>query len=209
MAMDRTLATLAAAALLLAPLAAGAQGKDGLTYRCTSKDGKRYYGSTIPRQCLGERIEQLNRQGMVVKRIDPEGDEKTRAAQEAEAARKQEQAAARREEERRNRALLATYTSERDIEDARQRALDAHGRTLQEVELRIEALRKRRAGYDKELEFYKGGKPPVKLQQDIRNAEIDLQAQESLLAAKKKEGEAINGRYDEDRKRYLELTGRR
>jgi hypothetical protein len=56
MAMDRTLATLAAAALLLAPLAAGAQGKDGLTYRCTGKDGKRYYGSTIPRQCLGERI---------------------------------------------------------------------------------------------------------------------------------------------------------
>lgn len=209
MAMDRTLATLAAAALLLAPLAAVAQGKDGLTYRCTGKDGKRYYGSTIPRQCLGERIEQLNRQGMVVKRIDPQGDEKARAAQEAEAARKQEQAAARREEERRNRALLATYTSERDIEDARRRALDAHGRTLQEVELRIEALRKRRAGYDKELEFYKGGKPPVKLQQDIRNAEIDLQAQESLLAAKKKEGEAINERYDEDRKRYLELTGRR
>jgi hypothetical protein len=201
---------LAAAALMLAPLGAEAQGKAGLTYRCTGKDGKRYYGSTIPRQCLGQLVEQLNQQGMVVKRIDPEGDEKARAAKQAEAAKKREEAAARREADRRNRALLATYTSAQDIEDARKRALDAHGRTLQDAELRIEALRKRRAGYDKELEFYKGdNKPPAKLQQDIRNAEIDLEAQEGLLAAKKKEAEAINERYDEDKKRYLELTGRR
>ena len=145
MAKISRLAMLAAAALALAPLAAQAQGKAGLTYRCTGKDGKRYYSSTIPRQCYGELVEQLNAQGMVVKRFDPEGEEKARAAKEAEAAKKREEAAARREEDRRNRALLATYTSAQDIEEARKRALDAHGRTQQEVELRIEALRKRRA----------------------------------------------------------------
>lgn len=210
MAKTSRLAMLAAAALALAPLAAQAQGKAGHTYRCTGKDGKRYYSSTIPRQCYGELVEQLNAQGMVVKRFDPEGEEKARAAKEAEAAKKREEAAARREEDRRNRALLATYTSAQDIEEARKRALDAHGRTIEDVKLRIEALHKRRAGYDKELEFYKGdSKPPAKLQRDIRNVEIDLAAQEGLLAAKNREADAINERYDEDRKRYLQLTGRR
>lgn len=204
------LAVLAAAALAVAPLAAIAQPAKGqLTYRCTSKDGKKYYGSTIPQQCYGRLVEQLNAQGLVVKRIDPEGEEKERRAQEAAAAKKREIEAASKESSRRNRALLATYTSEKDIEDARARALFENKKAVVEVEMRIEALKKRRAGYDKELEFYKDKtKPPAKLHEDIRNAEIDLQAQEGLLAAKQKEVDGINARYDEDKKRYVELTRR-
>ena len=48
--------------------------------------------------------------------------------------------------------------------------------------------------------------PPQKLQQDIANAKIDIRAQETLLAAKKKEVDTINAKYDDDKKRYLELT---
>jgi len=59
----------------------------------------------------------------------------------------------------------------------------------------------------KELEFYQGkNKPPAKVMQDIQNNEIDLKAQQALLTAKKKEVEGINARYDEDKRRYLELT---
>jgi hypothetical protein len=207
--MAPRLAMLAAVALLLAPLHADAQGKAGITYRCSSKDGKRYYGSTIPRECLGQPIEQLNQQGMVVKRIDPEGEEKAQAAREAEEEKRREQTAARREDQRRNRAVLATYTSEKDIEDARRRAVDDNRKALQEVERRIEVLKKRRAGYDKELEAQKdGNKPSAKLQEDIRVTEVDLRAQENLLVTKQKDLEAINERYDEDKKRYLELTRR-
>ena len=42
--------------------------------------------------------------------------------------------------------------------------------------------------------------------EDIKNSEIDLQAQEGLLAAKKKEVVAINAKYDEDKKRFIEAT---
>src|SRR5260221_7927590 len=110
---------LLAAALALAPLAAQAQS----TYRCVSKDGKKYYGSTIPQQCLGQPIEVLSPQGTVIRRIDPEGDERARIAKEAEALKKREEDTAVKEEARRNRALLATYTSEKDIDEARVRAL--------------------------------------------------------------------------------------
>jgi hypothetical protein len=115
-----------------------------------------------------------------------------------------------REETRRNRALLATYTSEHDIEDARRRALADNEKQVKEVEQKIEQIKKTRAKYEKELEFYqdkKSGKtsPPAKLSTDIKNTEIDQKAQEELLAAKKKEVSAINTKYDEDKKRFVEL----
>jgi hypothetical protein len=189
-------------ALVAAPLAAQTQ----LTYRCTGNDGKRYYGSTIPRQCFGRPIEQLNAQGLVVRRIDPEGDEKAREAKAAAEAKSRQEEAASREERRRNEALLATYTSERDIEEARSRDLADNEKAVREVQGKIDTIKKRRAGYDKELTFYQDKTPPAKLTEDIKNAEIDLKAQEELLAAKKKEVASINAKYDQDKKRYIQLT---
>jgi hypothetical protein len=192
--------------LMLAPVVASAQ----VTYRCAGADGKKYYGSTIPPQCYGRPVEQINKQGTVVRRIDPEGEAKERAEKEANLAKKKEEDAVVREESRRNRALLATYTSERDIEEARRRALSDNEKAVKDVEQKIDALKKTRAKYDKELEFYqdkKSGqaKPPPKLSLDIKNAEIDLKAQEDLLAVKKKEVSVINSKYDEDKKRFAEL----
>ena len=204
--MARHLAGLAIFALLVAPLAALAQPQT-VTYRCTAKDGKKYYGSTIPRQCMGQPIEQLNARGMVVKRMDAEGDEKARAEKEVELARKRELDTAAKEESRRNRALLATYTSEKDVEEARRRSLAENQKTTLEVQLRIEGIKKDQVRLTKELEFYQGkNKPPAKLLEELKNAEIDIKAQEDLLAAKKREITTINAKYDDDRKRYLELT---
>jgi hypothetical protein len=194
-----------AAALLLPPLAADAQ-----SYRCTSKDGKKYYGSAVPSQCIGQPVEVMNKQGRVVQRIDPEGTEKERAAKEAAEAKKREQLAVQREAARRNRALLATYTSTKDIDEARKRALADNHKAILDVETRVEQIRKRQAGYEKELELYKSkDNPPARLADDLRNAEVDLKYQEELLVVKRKEVEQINARYDDDKKRYIQLTGRR
>jgi hypothetical protein len=199
---------IAAAALLATPLVADAQSV--YTYRCTSKDGKKYYGSTIPPQCYGRPVEQLNNQGLVVKRIDPEGDEKAKEEKEAALAKAKEMEAASREDLRRGRALLATYTSERDIEDARRRALEDNESAVREVEGKIDALKKKRTGYQNEIALYKDpankkGEVPARLTADLKNSEIDLKAQEELLTAKKKEVTAINAKYDEDKKRFGEL----
>src|SRR6266568_3822942 len=202
---------LLAAALAMAPLAAEAQLQQ-FTYRCVSKDGKKYYGSTIPQQCQGQLIEQLSPQGTVLRRIDPEGDEKARAAKEAEALKKRDEDTLAKEQSRRNQALLATYASEKDIDDARARALQENDKAIKEIERRVEDIKKRQAGYEKEMEFYREGaakpsadkkaksvnpppearsgpKPPPKLVEDMRNSEVDLRAQENLLAVKKKEVE--------------------
>jgi hypothetical protein len=198
----------AAAVLLAAPLAASAQPKDDqYTYRCTGKDGKRHYGQAIPPACVGQPLELLNKQGLVVKRIDPEGDEK-----EQELEKKRELENAQKDQLRRNRALLATYTSEKDIEDARARALREHQKQVEEIQGKMDEIKRRHASYNKELALYKDttkGQPPQRLKEEIVNAEIDLKAQQTLLEAKKKEVDGINARYNEDKRRYQEATGKR
>ena len=196
----------ALAALASLPLFAEAQS----TYRCSGSDGKRYYGSTIPQPCYGRRVEVLNSQGMVVRRIDPEGDEKQRVAKEAQAENERKRETASREAQRRDRALLATYGSEKDIEEQRVRALADNQRSVKDVEARIQDIRKRQASYEREMTFYPSPKnPPSKLLEDIKAAEVDLAAQQDLLAIMRKEVEQINARYSDEKKRFVQLTKRR
>jgi hypothetical protein len=223
--MTRIAAALALALWALCALAQ--QGSLQTTYRCVGKDGKKYYGSTIPRQCIGQPVEQLSSQGTVLRRIAPTAEEtdEEREAKEAAAAKKREADKEAKEQERRNRALLATYTSEKDIEDARGRAIAENEKAVKAVEVRIAEIKKRQAGFEKEMEFYKepaakpgdksakkaepkkpAPKAPPKLLEDMHQAEVDLAAQQNLLETKKKEVEAINAKYDEDKKRYLDLT---
>jgi len=193
-----------AVALAALPLASQAE-----TYRCVGKDGKRYYGSVIPAECQGKPVELLNGQGLVMKRIDPEGAEKERLAKEASEARKRQEESAAREAARRNQALLATYTSEKDIDDARARALVENTKATQQVASRVEELRKQQAGFQKQADDLKGKDLPAGLQQDLTTVEADLKAQEQLLEVKKREAYNINARYDDDKKRYSALNQRR
>jgi len=179
----------------------------GLTYRCASKEGKKYYGSTIPRQCAGQPVEQLNAQGLVVRRFTAEGEDKDKADKAAELARRKGENSAAKEESRRNRALLATYTSEKDVDEARRRALEENTKAISEIQQRIENIKKDQTRLTKELEFYTGkNKPPAKLTEEIEAVKLQLKAQEGLLLGKRKEIETINTRYDDDKKRYAELT---
>lgn len=197
-----SLAAVAVGGLLAAlPLVADAQ-----SYRCVGADGKKYYGQTIPRPCIGLVVEQLNAQGMVIRRIDPKTTAAQREAKVAAEKKKREEAIARREELRRNRALLATYTSVEDIEGARGRALAGNALAIKDVDEKIDRIKQRQQKLAKEMESYKDKAPPAELKRDIKNAEFDLTAQQGLRAAKQKETEAINAKYDEDKARYLDLT---
>jgi chromosome segregation ATPase len=191
-----------AIAIAALPMAAEAQ-----SFRCVGTDGKKYYGSAVPPQCLGQPVEQLNAQGMVTRRIDAQASAAEREKKVAEEEERRKREVISKEEGRRNRALLATYTSDRDIEQARARALQDNEAAVKDIERRIATLKKRQEELKKELEFFQGKtKPPAKLEDDIRNLEFDAKTQEGLLATKKKDVATINARYDDDKKRYSELT---
>ena len=197
--MLRTALIIAIAAL---PMAAEAQ-----SYRCVGKDGKKYYGQSVPPQCLGMPVEQLNSQGMVTNRFDAAASAAEREKKAADEEERKKREVVTKEEGRRSRALLATYTSEKDIDSARERALQENQFAVKDIEGKIALIKKRQGDLVKELDFYQGkNKPPAKIDQDMKNTEIDLKAQEGLLGAKKKEVDQINAKYNEEKKRYIELT---
>jgi hypothetical protein len=137
-------------------------------------------------------VEELNAQGMVVKRLDAAASADERAKKDAEDADRKKREALSKEQNRRDNALLASYTSEKDIEAARGRALEGAQKSAAEVEERIAALKKRRSAPN----------------QDVKGIDVELKAQEGLLAARRKEMDSINAKYDEDKRRYIEITKR-
>lgn len=193
-------------ALLALPLAAGAQ----TYYRCVGKDGKKYYNQQVPPQCLGLPVEQLNSQGMVVKRFDAAATAAEREKQAAEEAERKKREAVSKEEGRRSRALLATYTSEADIEAARARALKENEAAVIDIDRKIAGMKKDRAKTAEDLKALdpKKSTPGEKtqLEQRVTSLDFDIKTQGELRAAKQKEADAINTRYDQDKKRYIELT---
>ena len=192
--------------ILLALAAANASAQAHL-YKCKDSKGKTYYTQTPPAECLGKEMDELSTQGTVLKKREGTLTPEQLAAREAEEKRKKEEELAAKEERRKNQALLNTYSSEKDVEDGRQRALKQAEQTTKEIEKRIAEAQTRAKTLASEKEFYVKKPMPKKLQDDVKNNEMDLQTQQSALAAKKKELGEINAKYDEDKRRYLELTG--
>jgi flagellar biosynthesis GTPase FlhF len=187
------------------------------SYRCVTKGGRKYYGSTVPPQCMGELVEALSAQGMVLFRIEPPLTPEQRAAKAAEARKADEAEAAQREAQRtvelqarRDRALLQTYTDESDIERVRQRALASNRQAAEQVEARIAQLNQRQEQFAKQAAKYKDPSDvPEKFKQDVKAVAYDLSLQEQLLESRRREAAEINARYDEEKRKYRELTGRK
>jgi hypothetical protein len=187
------------------------------SYRCVTKGGRKYYGSTIPQQCTGELVEALSAQGMVLFRIEPPLTPEQRAAKEVEErkaaeadAEKHEAAKAAEVQARRDRALLQTYADEGDIERVRQRALASNRQAAQQVEARVAQLKQRQEKLVKEAATYKDPNDvPEKVTQDVKAVAYDLSLQEQLLESRRNEAAEINARYDEEKRKYRELTGRK
>jgi uncharacterized protein DUF4124 len=189
---------------LLAP--AWAQQAPQRMYKCTDARGHVYYTQVPPRECLGRETTELNKSGSVIKRSERAPTAAEVQAREAEKKKKAETEERLREERRKNTALLNTYSSEKDIEDQRARALKEAQDAIAASERAIVGAQKRQKDLEAEKEFYVKKPMPVKLKQEMSNVDIEIKNQNALLEAKKREITAINARYDEDKRRYVELT---
>ena len=175
--------------------------------KCADGKGKVYYTQTPPPECLGRATEEIDRKsGTVVKRSEGQLTPEQLAQREEERKKKLEEDKRSQEEKRKNQALLNTYSSEKDIEDARARAIRENDSGIKETDKRIADALIRKKELDNEKEFYAKKTLPAKLEQDIKQNGIDLGNQQNLLDVKKKQVNNINAKYDEDKRRFLELT---
>jgi len=133
--------------------------------------------------------------------------EQCNAAAEAEK-RKQVEEAARQEQQRLDQALLATYTSLDDIDSVQRKSEKELQEAIRNAHNRIVELQKRLQSLATEAEFYQHKTLPANLESELRTLKYEIKLQQELIDSKRKELNEVQARFDTDRRRYAELTGR-
>jgi hypothetical protein len=187
-----------AALLLVAPHARAA------TYKWVDEKGVVHYTDKIPPEAVNKGNSEI-KNGVAVKRTDPAPTAEQRRAREIEEVRQQQLAKEREVVDRRDRALLATYTTEGEIDLARRRALNTIDAQVQGATKYTMMLNQRKVELDAKKAALGGNQAPAVLERELANIDSELQKQVDLIATKKKEIAVVNARYDLDKKRWADL----
>jgi hypothetical protein len=159
-------------------------------FKCVDEKGVSHYEDVPPAACANVTITEVSKSGNVVRKIEP-----TKAAAPAEP-KKAESDRAALDRQRRDRTLLETFSSEAEIDRARDRSLDLVKARKQSAESQLELVKKRR----KQLE---SGKNPSK-------ADVDAVAKEQAgiehsIASQDAEMARIQQQFETDKVRWREL----
>jgi Domain of unknown function (DUF4124) len=197
---------LAGAATILLMLALlSAAPAHGTTYKWVDDKGIVHYTDKIPPEALNKGNVELNKQGLPIRKTDPALTPEQQRARAVEEARAIQIAKDRELVDRRDRALLATYTTESEIDLARNRAVSTIDAQVQSATSYSAMLNKRKVDLDGKKAAL-GDKPvPPVLEREAANISDELAKQTDLIAAKQKEIIIVNARYDADKKRWKEL----
>ncbi|OHC62906.1 MAG: hypothetical protein A3H93_08415 [Rhodocyclales bacterium RIFCSPLOWO2_02_FULL_63_24] len=198
-------------ALLFASSAVLALGAAAQTriYCCDDAAGRKVCGDFLPAACQGRAYEERDNRGFISKSVEAPLTAEQQARRDAEAAKKEELKKKAAEERRRTLALLATYSSEKDINSARDRALAEVDKAMKQSQQRLEEANKKKQKLERDKEFYKGKPLPEQVKAQVLDNEKEIKAQQDAVEAKVKEMEEVRLRFAEEKTRYLELTGKK
>ncbi|OGS92508.1 MAG: hypothetical protein A2061_10790 [Gallionellales bacterium GWA2_59_43] len=178
-------------------------------YKWVDDKGTTHYGETIPPEYANRDRAELNQAGREVNKkeiLTPE----ERAAKEQEAALKREEELAAKERKRRDKALLNTYSNSKEIDLARSRNLQQVEGRINSANSQIKMARENLTGFQHEADaLTKAGKKiHPSLQEDLKESRARLNKLQQELKKAQEEKAAVEARYDADKARYQELTGR-
>ncbi|MDP2784037.1 MAG: hypothetical protein Q8O38_05520 [Sulfurimicrobium sp.] len=195
--------------LLFATLYAGAAQAAPLS-KCVDDKGRVYYGDSIPAEVLDKcrTSSELTSKGMEKKKTRYLTEEE-RKAQEGAAAQQKLDAEKALEQKRRDRALLDTYSDEKEINLSRDRNLQATQAQIDGSQMRAKSTQGRFAELRKQADrFNKNKKPiPAWLSEELKSAENELGTSNETVAKWQQEYKSIQARFEEDKKRFRELKG--
>ena len=178
-------------------------------YKWVDDKGTTHYGETIPPEYANKDRTELNKAGRVVDKkevLTPE----ERRAKELEDARKREDEEAAVEQKRRDKALLNTYSSVKEIDLARTRNLQQVEARLNSINSQLKMAGDNLAGLQKEADGYTSASKqiPASLQEDLQESQARLTKLKQDMEKSKAEKATVEARYDAEKARYRELTGK-
>ncbi len=189
--------------------AKGAPAPTAKIYKWVDENGVTHYGEYIPSQYRDVSATQMTNRGVTVRRIDGSLTEEQRRAAQARAEREREEQKRKAARHRRDIALLATYTSEQEIEAARERTLVLPNQAIRGLQPQLKHAQERLERLEGQAERLReaGRQVPPQLSE-----EIDLQRQVAGEIRRdidryRAEIQTIQQRFREDKVRFVELTG--
>ncbi|WP_018508971.1 DUF4124 domain-containing protein [Thiobacillus thioparus] len=195
------LAAVAAVSLLAAsPAMAG-------MYRWVDGNGRVHYGDTLPPTYQQSGAAEMSKQGNIIKRTQSEAERRAQAEREAEQKRIQDE---QQKQAQLDRALTQTYTTEAEIDLARDRALENYKLMIRGAEIRASAvdanlvdLRTRIANIQKA-----GRKVGPGLQEQLDQAVRESEELKRTIQKNQNAMVQVREKYEADKLRFRELTGK-
>ena len=178
-------------------------------YKWVDDKGTTHYGETIPPEYANKDRTELNKAGRVVDKKEALTPEERRA-KELEDARKREDEEAAVEQKRRDKALLNTYSSVKEIDLARTRNLQQVEARLNSINSQLKMAGDNLAGLQKEADGYTSASKqiPASLQEDLQESQARLNKLKQDMEKSRAEKATVEARYDAEKTRYKELTGK-
>ena len=200
-----TVKILSACFVLLTFQAATVEAK---LYKWVDNQGVTHYGETIPPEYADKDNVLLDDKGRVIKKNAQLTIEERRNL-EATAEKNRAEEAAAAEQRRRDRMLLSTYSSEKEIDLARDRNLQQVEALINSIQLLQKSANESAEGYQVEAQQISqaGKKIPGSLKKDIADAEKKSTKLQQRLTKAQEKLAAVKAGFEADRVRYRELTG--
>jgi len=199
--------------LALAPGLATVAGAAKI-FKWTDEKGVTHYGEAIPPEYKDQAAQEMNSSGVTLRKWDSAvtaaSTPEQRKAAEEKAAREREEKQRAFEQRRRDLALVNTYTSTREIDDARDRTLQLPTQAIRGLEPRLKRAQDRLSTLQQQaLGLTKAGKRvPDALQSDIAEQKLEVETIQADIERHKVQIEVIKAKYEQDKRRYLEVTQR-
>ena len=181
----------------VASLPGQAQDKGMRMYKCVDNLGKVYYSDKMNPDCA--QATELNRQGVVVKKKEP--------VKPGQPPIIQAEPKVSKERERRDKALLATYTSEEEIDAARDRSLTLPAQGLKTVELKLDKANQHLTDLKAQADAVAAEKKalPAHLLEEVGSKQKEIASLQAELAQRQAQSDSIRQRFEGDKKRFREL----
>jgi len=194
--------------LLLPALLCATTAFGDRTFKWVDNEGQIHYGNRVPPEYAKLERKVINERGRTIKVYDalktPE--QRMEEKQLAETAAKNKVLAEKQAVH--DRSLLATYSSEQDMLLAKNGKVAAVDALLQLTNSRVESMKERLLGLTEEAATYeRSGKAlPASLESQINNLREQITTNEAFIKEKESERHRIVRKFDNDIKRYIELT---
>lgn len=159
-----------------------------------------------PARSSSSPVQVMDNQGRVVRTLQDPPSKESLAAKAAEEERQRDKVKADAEQARKDRILLDSYTTEAEIDLARNRASQAIERQMEIARSYAASLAKRQAELQKQkTELDAKGLAPAE-QQELGRLQAEIEAQNASVMQKKQDLERIVARYAADKRRWQEIS---